>query len=77
MANNAAKIQTPQIVSIVAHHVSYDNRRTWGEYTVTLYHWMLSTAKVYTDKPTDKRLKYRRIMHIKSTPTPHAGTHDR
>jgi hypothetical protein len=72
MANNAATIQTPQIVTTVVRHVGYDDTRMWKEFTVTLYPWMLSTAKGYTDRPTDKRQQHGRNMHIKlrSTPVP-------
>jgi hypothetical protein len=69
MANNAATIQIQKIIATVTHRVGQDDTRTWEGFTVTLYPWMLSIAKGYTDRPIDKQQQCRRNMYIKSTPT--------
>jgi hypothetical protein len=57
MANNTATIHTPHVVTPVARHVGFEETKTWREYTVTLYRWMLSTGIEYAVRPTDRRRK--------------------
>jgi hypothetical protein len=66
LVNNAATSHTPQTVATITRHVGGEETWTCKEFTVTVYRCMLSTAKEYGDRPTDRRRKIGRKVHITS-----------
>ena len=66
MVNNAATIHITQIVATTTHHAACEETRTCKRFTVILYFRMLSTAKDYAERPTDRRRQKGSSVHRKS-----------